>query len=178
MGWPWARLAEGGAPLEDSGAMKTNDAPSRWAPEATPSYWINRVSRALTRHFDARLAPFGFAMAQFPVLGALARGASRSQKELVRLARVEQPTMAAMLARMERDGIIERRPNPDDGRGALVRLTARAGAQLPEAMAALLAGHDEAMAGLSAVETRTLVDLLRRIAANLEERDDDPPSRR
>jgi MarR family transcriptional regulator for hemolysin len=29
---------------------------------------------------------------------------------------IEQPSMTELLARMERDGMIERTPNPDDGR--------------------------------------------------------------
>jgi DNA-binding MarR family transcriptional regulator len=39
---------------------------------------------------------------------------------------IEQPTMAFTLRRMERDGIIERSPDPEHGRKSLVKLTARA----------------------------------------------------
>ena len=44
-----------------------------------------------------------FPSASYP---ALAKGGCLSQKDLARLARVEQPTMAEMLARMERDGAL------------------------------------------------------------------------
>jgi hypothetical protein len=67
----------------------------------------------------ALFAPAGtlrFVEGWVPVLRALAEGGSLAQKELARLARVEQPTMAEMLARMERDRLVERHPNPDDKR--------------------------------------------------------------
>src|ERR1700689_1541015 len=94
-----------------------------WNPESAPAFWINRASRALLRHFDARLRPFGFAMSHLPVLRALALGRSMSQTELALAARVEQPTMAETLARMVRDGVAEREPNPKAARGTPGRLT-------------------------------------------------------
>ena len=49
-----------------------------------------------------------------------------TQAELLDLIGIEQPTMAFTLRRMERDGIIERSPDPEHGRKSLVKLTARA----------------------------------------------------
>ena len=92
-----------GAPDDPPGA-----APPAWNPESTPAFWINRGSKALLRHFDARLRPFGFAMSHLPVLGVLAGGRSLSQTDLARAARVEQPSMAETLARMVRDGVVQR----------------------------------------------------------------------
>jgi DNA-binding MarR family transcriptional regulator len=143
-------------------------AAAAWDPESTAGYWINRVSRALLRDFDARLRPLGFAMSHLPVLRALARTRALSQKDLAEHARVEQPTMAEMLARMERDGVVEREPNPDDRRGVLISLTQRSRARLPKAKTALVEGERAAMAGLSLVEQRHLRDLLQRVAKNLE----------
>ena len=44
---------------------------------------------------------------------------------LTRQARVSKQTMTSMLAQMERDGLVERTPDPSDGRATLVRLAAR-----------------------------------------------------
>lgn len=60
---------------------------------------------------------------QMPVFFALAGKKRLSQRDLAQRAAVEQPTMAATLARMERDGLILREPDPRDGRSALVRLS-------------------------------------------------------
>jgi DNA-binding MarR family transcriptional regulator len=148
--------------------MQQHDTPGGWDPESTAGYWINRASRSLLRDFDARLRPFGFAMSHLPVLRALAQARACSQKDLARHARVEQPTMAEMLARMERDGVVEREPNPEDKRGVLISLTQRSRARLAKARATLVEGEREAMGGLSLAEQRQLRDLLQRVVKNIE----------
>lgn len=148
--------------------MQSTDPPPTWDPEAAPGFWLNRASRALLRRMDASLRPLGFAMSHLPVLRALAAGRALSQAELADHARVEQPSMAETLARMARDGVVERTPNPDDKRGSLVSLTRRSRARLPKAKAALLACEREAMDGLSDAEQRLLRRLLQRVTENLE----------
>jgi DNA-binding MarR family transcriptional regulator len=46
--------------------------------------------------------------------------------ELGRRARLAKQTMTTMIRLMERDGLVIREPDPDDGRATLVRLTPRA----------------------------------------------------
>ena len=73
---------------------------------------------------------------------------------------VEQPSMAQLLARMERDGLITRTASPDDRRSSIVTLS-------PEAMQRLEPGRDvlrridaDACGSLSPEERDTLVRLL------------------
>jgi len=134
----------------------------------TPGHYFSRIARGLSRIGDARLKELGFATAQLPVLSALRDGGALSQTELARLAKVEQPTMAQMLTRMERDGVIRRRPDPRDRRSSLVSLTDEARARLPAGRAILEQGNREATAGLSAGEHDILIDLLQRVLANIE----------
>lgn len=136
---------------------------------ATPSHFFGRIARGLTRVGDARLRPLGFATAQLPVLSVLKDGARMSQGELARLIKVEQPTMAQLLGRMERDGLVQREPDPSDRRSSLVSLTETALAKLPAGREVLIQGNREAMYGLSADEIETLIGLLRRVLANVEE---------
>jgi DNA-binding MarR family transcriptional regulator len=158
---------------EDSNDVTTSAAgtPTTWNPQASPSYWINRTSRVVLRLNDARLRVLGFGVSQMPVLQALQDGGARSQKELARVARIEQPTMAEMLGRMERDGIVERAPNPDDGRGSLISLTRRSKARWSKAKAALIEGEAVSLAGFSDDEKRLLISMLQRIVNNLEPAD-------
>lgn len=147
--------------------MQGKESPG-WNPTASASFWINQASRSLQRLQDARLRPLGFGMAQMPILHALKDGAPRSQKDLAHSARVEQPTMAEMLARMERDGVVQREPNPKDGRGRLTSLTRRAHLRWPKAKMELIRTEGEAMAGFSPGEKETLMNLLQRVIANLD----------
>jgi DNA-binding MarR family transcriptional regulator len=146
-----------------------------WDPEASPGFWINRVSRALLRRGDGRLRPLGFAMSYLPVLRALALGRGPlSQRELAQTVGVEQPTMAETIARLVRDGMVQRDPNPNDKRSSGISLTRLARARFPKARAVLVASEREAMAGLSDEEKALLVGLLKRVLKNLETSSDEP----
>ncbi|MDX7950415.1 MarR family transcriptional regulator [Lichenihabitans sp. Uapishka_5] len=139
-----------------------------WDPFRHPGHYFSRIARALTRIGDVRLRPLGFATAQLPVLAALKDGKAMSQIELARWAKVEQPSMAQMLARMEREGMIERRPDPRDRRASLVSLTGQARARLPAGRAVLRQGNADMTRGLSSDDVATLVSLLQRVLANVE----------
>jgi len=135
---------------------------------STPGHLISLAARAFARLSEARLKPLGFGVGYLPVLVALENGRAKTQRDLARFARIEQPSMAQMLARMERDGLIRRTPDPADGRSSLVSLTKAARARLPDATAVLFQGNREALAGFTAEETAQLISLLARLTANLD----------
>ena len=70
----------------------------------------SQVARLYARALDRRLRRLGISSGQAPVILALEAGDALSQKALTEIAAVEQPTMAATLSRMERDGLITRQP--------------------------------------------------------------------
>jgi DNA-binding MarR family transcriptional regulator len=140
---------------------------SQWNPESTPTFWINHVSRLLMRHFEGRLRPLDFGMAYLPVVVALREDGALLQKDLATRAHVEQPTMAALLARMERDGLIERAPHPSDKRATEISLSAKAKARLPSAKQRLGEVAEQATSGFTERERKTLIALLRRMVTNL-----------
>lgn len=133
-----------------------------------PLHYFSRIAKALTRVGDLRLRPLGFATAQLPVLAGLQGGDALPQADLTKLAGVEQPSMAQLLARMERDGIIRRTPNPHDGRSSLVELTDRARGLLPAGREILQQSNDELTEGFSQSEIETLNGFLQRILQNVE----------
>ncbi len=147
--------------------MKVKHRP-RWDPASTPTFWINHASRLLMRHFEQRLRPLEFGMAYLPVVVALEENGPLQQRQLAELAHVEQPTMAALLVRMERDGVIKREPHPHDRRSSLISLSAKAETSLPSAKDQLAEVVEQATAGFSDGECTTLIALLRRVASNLE----------
>lgn len=143
-------------------------ADDEWDPLSHPGHYLSRISRGLARIGDARLRPLGFATAQLPVLTALKDGARMSQGDLARWTKVEQPTMAQMLARMERDGLVRREVDPRDRRSSLVSLTEMALGNLSAGREVLRQGNADLTEGLSRGEVDTLVDLLQRMLANVE----------
>ena len=148
--------------------MKVKRGP-RWDLETAPTFWINHASRLLMRRFEQRLRPLDFGMAYLPVVIALEENGALLQKHLAEHAHVEQPTMAALLARMERDGLIAREPHPSDKRARQLSLSAKARARLPSAKARLGKVAAQATAGFSERERATLIALLRRVVNNLDQ---------
>ncbi|MCI3935161.1 MarR family winged helix-turn-helix transcriptional regulator [Streptomyces sp. AN091965] len=58
------------------------------------------------------------------VLDTLAFGGSpRRLTELTRTEQITQPAITQLITRLERDGLVERRPDPSDGRAVLVHIT-------------------------------------------------------
>lgn len=133
-----------------------------------PLRLLGRVTRGFTRLADDGLREFGFAVGQLPVLVSLKQQKALSQAELARIAQVEQPSMAQLLARMERDGLVERVPDPDDGRSRLISLTPLATRRLPRAKAVMDAQAQQVLEGFSAEDIAQLTALLTRLNANVE----------
>ena len=84
--------------------------------------------------------------------------------EIARRARLSKQTMTTMVRLCERDGLVERRPDPDDGRATRVHLTAKAKRFEPRAEDVLAALEREVGSLLGRRER----DLLRRSLADLQ----------
>lgn len=136
--------------------------------ETSIGYLSNWAARLFTRAIERRLAPAGIATAYLPVLFALGDGTAMTQKALAQRAAVEQPTMAATLKRMERDGLVQRRPDPADRRSALVALTPLASGQLDSVQTVVEQINAMAMANLQPAEQQALLTHLLQVIAALE----------
>jgi len=145
---------------------------------STPGHLVSLAARSFARLSEARLKPLGFGVGHLPVLVALGEGRVSTQTDLARFAKVEQPPMAQMLARMERDGLIQRAANPDDRRSSRIMLTPTAEARLPEAIAVQLRGNEEALHNFTDDESDLLISLLRRLIANLDQLAETEPAAR
>ncbi|HEX4368372.1 MAG TPA: MarR family transcriptional regulator [Rhodopila sp.] len=135
---------------------------------STPGHLISLAARGFARLSEARLKPLGFGVGHLPVLVALKTAQADTQRDLARFAQMQQPPMAQMLTRMERDGLIHRTPDPRDGRSSHIALTERALARLPQAIATLFQGNRDALTGFTDEETEQLVALLGRLVTNLD----------
>lgn len=136
--------------------------------DRSAGYLVNWAARLFTRLADRRLQPLGLAPGQIPVVIALATTGPASQKALAQAAAIEQPTMAATLSRMERDGVIERRPDPNDGRSALVSLTERTRDRADAIFQAMSTMNEDALKSMSNGQREALLAGLRTMITQLE----------
>ncbi|MGH2699925.1 MAG: MarR family winged helix-turn-helix transcriptional regulator [Actinomycetota bacterium] len=132
-------------------------------------YQVNHLARLMGQALRSRIAPLGVVPGQFAQLLALFEQDGLSQGELCERIRIEQPTMANTLRRMERDGLVRRVPDPADGRRAAVMLTARARRLEDDLIAAALSVNADATRDLGDEELAAFMATLLRIIDDLEE---------
>lgn len=140
---------------------------STFAKSDSAGYQANHMARLFALALQARIKPLGLSTGQFPVLLELWEADGLTQRELVERVDIEQATMANTLSRMQRDGLIERRPHPTDRRAQLVWLTEKAKALREAATDAAEATNRIALADLSSAERDQLAALMRRVISAL-----------
>lgn len=78
----------------------------------------SRFTRAIMR-----LAGGGGSIGTWRTLAALIEGGPARVGDLADLERIRQPTMTALIRRMENEGLLTRTPDPDDRRATLISVT-------------------------------------------------------
>ncbi|MCC0043395.1 MAG: MarR family transcriptional regulator [Brucellaceae bacterium] len=129
----------------------------------SPGYLANFAARVFASHLRDQVAPLGLAPAQFMVLLELWDEDGLTQKQLFERLEVEQATMANTISRMERDGLVERRAHPEDGRARSIFLTARARALEAAAKSSATQVNQRLMADFTAEEYKMFLEFLQRI---------------
>jgi DNA-binding MarR family transcriptional regulator len=107
----------------------------------------------------------------FDVLATLRRSGAPYRMTPTGLYRELVLTSGAMTNRLdvlERAGLVERQPDPNDRRGTLIELTKKGRALLDRAMEAHLQGEAQLVAHLSKDEQKCLADLLKKLLIEIE----------
>jgi DNA-binding MarR family transcriptional regulator len=145
-----------------------NDRPT-YDPDRSLGYMSNLVARQFKQSLDRRIQPLGLSAGVFPVLLQLWRLDGQFQSELLKAIKVEQPTLANTLSRMERDGLVRREADSEDRRRSRVFLTDRARAIEVEAVTEAKAINQRASQALTAEEHDTLLALLGKVSQAFSE---------
>jgi DNA-binding MarR family transcriptional regulator len=117
------------------------------------------------------LAKYGLQQGWFDLLAALRRAGAPYElnpTSLMRATLLSSSGMTKRLDRMEEAGLIERRPDPNDRRGTLVRLTRRGKNVIDRAVETHLDNEERLLGVLTAGERRTLDRVLKSLLIELE----------
>lgn len=136
--------------------------------EESLGYQVNHLARLLAQTLRDRIEPLGVVPGQFAQLLALYEEDGLTQSQLCERVRIEQPTMANTLARMQRDGLIERVPDPADSRRSFVHLTPRARELEASLTAAAREGNQVATAGLDPSQVDAFLAMAAQMIGNLQ----------
>lgn len=132
---------------------------------------VSRLDRHLARARRDAFARHRVEAWEFDVLAALRRAGDPYQLSpgaLLRATLVSSGTMTHRIERLRARGMVERLRDPDDGRGALVRLTAPGRERLDAAMSELLERERHLLGPLDARQRRNLAGLLREVLLPLD----------
>lgn len=125
------------------------------------TYLAGQLARAFSRALQLRAAKLGFSPGQFPILLELWREEGLTQRQLLDRVDIEQATMANTLARMQRDGLIERRPHRQDKRAQLVFLSEKGRALEAQAMTAATEADESLFYGFRRFEKELMLEYIR-----------------
>jgi len=81
-----------------------------------PVVLLYDVARIMRTKFDQRARARGMTRAQWHILARVERQPGLSQSELAAICEVEPITVARLVDRLEKRGLLERRPDPNDRR--------------------------------------------------------------
>lgn len=117
---------------------------------------VQQAARALARRFDEALRPVGFTNRQFSLLMALNRPAPPSIAPVAELLAMDRTTLTAALKPLERDGLVQVKPDPSDRRSRLLELTDAGHAVLGRAMPIWRKTHAAVESGVSDIDVDDL----------------------
>ena len=131
-----------------------------------------RLASVFQAAYANAFTPLGLNDGDYGVLAALRRAGAPHQLTPSELARHQMMTsggMTAAIDRLERKGMVTRRPNPNDRRGSLVGLTDDGLQVVDRAMELQAEVESRLVHALGASERRTLEQLLRKLLLSVDE---------
>ena len=124
------------------------------------SHLLHRAQQLAANESAGALREAGITLRQFNVLAATSQEDGPSQSRLVELTGIDRSTLADMLNRMERSGLIQRTPSPEDARAKSVSLTTKGEAALSVAAPAVQTADDALIKVLAKNRRAAFIDLL------------------
>jgi DNA-binding MarR family transcriptional regulator len=128
-----------------------------------PSWLISQIARHAHRILTDALATAGSRGYDYRLLAALQEFGPESQASLGRRTGMDRSDVVASVNDLEGRGLVQRSPDPADGRRNVVTITS-AGAVYLQRLDEILAGvQDELLAPLAPAERELLIRLLTRV---------------
>src|SRR5215475_13545602 len=131
---------------------------------------LDAAERVMREHMNPLFAEAGLQPGEFDVLATLRRSGEPymlSPTRLYEAAMISSGGMTDRLDRLERAGLVMRRPDPKDRRGKLIVLTEPGKRLIDEAIGRHVANEERLLLSLSQAEQETLDKLLKKLIAAL-----------
>lgn len=126
---------------------------------------FSRTAKVLVRRFDERLGEHGVSTPRSRLVVEVARSQPVRLTELAHAVGIAQGTASTLVDGLVREGLLERRPSPDDRRSVLLHVTPDGAALARDWASSYQRAAEELFAPLDDVELVTLAEMLRRLGA-------------
>ncbi len=131
---------------------------------------LRRVDQCATQLYATESADNDLTLRQLAVLTAISDQDDLSQTDLVEITGIDRSTVAGIVSRLIRKGLLERKRSPVDGRAYCVRLSKRGAKAIAGADRLYSKVEKKLLAGVTASEASQFVSTLRAIlSAHTEE---------
>jgi len=153
---------------------KEDNTPDEFDLGSSLSHLLHRAQQLAANESAEKLRAAGVTLRQFSVLAATSREKGPSQSRLVAMTGIDRSTLADMLNRMERTGLILRTTSDKDARAKSVELTDKGREALSIAAPAVREADDALISTLAKNRRTGFVELLSTMIDARSEGDDIP----
>lgn len=136
--------------------------------ENSPGFLIQEVARLMRRRFEVEASAHGLTVPQWRALAEIYRNEGVAQVNLAAALDVDQMTVSGIVSRLDKRGLIERCPDPNDSRAKLARLTPAGAELVARARNVGRAIYEDALDGISPADRDVMAAHLRHVRDNLQ----------
>lgn len=134
-------------------------------------YLVNRVGTIIAEQFGGEaLAPYRLSIAMWRVMAVLASRGGQRQIDLADLTSIDVSTLSRLVTRLVAMGVVSRTRSANSTREVVVKLTAKGKAQVARLVPIARDYEAVAIAGVRPEELAILKNSLRRVYANMKNR--------
>lgn len=148
--------------------MNDAEPPKAFALARSPGHLLHRAQQRAEEVFAAAMGDDNVTLRQFAVLAAVSEKAAPTQTELVRITGIDRSTLADMMDRLEKKGLVTREKSDTDKRAKIVRLTGKGRTRLDEAAPHAVAADMAILAALPKNKRRSFLGTLEALVVTID----------
>jgi DNA-binding MarR family transcriptional regulator len=142
--------------------------PSGFNLAESPGHLLHRAQQFASERFTKAMAGARLTQRQFAVLHATAQQEGLTQTDLVKATGIDRSTLAELVARMVKNGLLEREKLEGDARANAVKLSTEGRTLLDVATLGAMEADEAILSSLPKNKRASFLETLRRIAITLE----------
>lgn len=136
--------------------------------ENSMGFVVNATAKAFQKSFDLELRKnAGVSLSQWRVVGALVIQPGLTQKEIADKVGIEGATLVPVIDKMEKEGLLKRKPDSDDRRVNRIYLTQKADSLWEKMTECALRIRKSSLKNISEDDIQATLETLRKISKNL-----------